>query len=348
MRFLTLYMGIYKKVIPLTKIKFGLMSEYAFPAIIQEDIKKLNEIFGAQLFSKTAVLNAITAYVFGHKGKQLRPALVFLSARIIGEVTETTYSAAYMVELLHNATLIHDDVVDDAEKRRNLLSVKSVWKNKVAVLAGDYYLAKGLLFAMEHNEIKMLEIMSNAVREMSEGELKQIENAKTLENTEESYFDIIKNKTAALFRSSMIMGAYSSHAASDDDIAKISKIAEYLGIAFQIRDDALDYSKTNILGKAPLNDLQENKMTLPLIYALQQVSLAERTKIKWQMKTKHSDKAAMQAVADFVIAHGGITYVQEKSKSFCEQAKELCLTFPESESRKALIDLIDYVRISEV
>ena len=324
------------------------MSEYTFPAIIQGDIKKFNEMFGVQLFSKTAVLNAITTYIIGHKGKQLRPALVFLSARIFGDVTETTFSAAYMVELLHNATLIHDDVVDDAEKRRNLLSVKAIWKNKVAVLAGDYYLAKGLLYAMEHNEIKILEIMSNAVREMSEGELKQIEHAKALENSEESYFEIIKNKTAALFRSSMIMGAYSSHAASDEDIEKMAKVADCLGIAFQIRDDVLDYSNTNILGKAPLNDLQEKKMTLPLIYALEQVSLVERTKIKWLIKTKHNNKAAMQTVADFVTRNGGIAYTQEKSNSFCEQAKELCETFPESESRSGLLNLIDYVRIPKV
>ncbi len=321
------------------------MAKYSFPNIIQEDMQTLNKMFGSQLLSKTTLLNAVTSYVFGNTGKQLRPALVFLTARILGGVTESTYSAAYMVELLHNATLVHDDVVDDSEKRRGLASVKAIWKNKIAVLVGDYYLAKGLLFAIEYNEIKFLEIISNAVREMSEGELKQIDYAKSLKNNEQAYYDIISCKTAALFRAAMVMGAYSSKNATEEDIQKIAKIAEYLGIAFQIRDDVLDYSKSEVLGKAPLNDLQEKKMTLPLIYALQQASFVERSKIFLLLKTHNNKKKTLQKIADFVEEKGGLSFVTGKNHEFCDLASDLCKSFPESECRTALIDLINFVRL---
>ncbi|MCQ2608116.1 MAG: polyprenyl synthetase family protein [Bacteroidales bacterium] len=321
------------------------MAKYSFPDIIQEDMQQLNKMFGSQLLSKTTLLNAVTSYVFGNTGKQLRPALVFLTARILGGVTESTYSAAYMVELLHNATLVHDDVVDDSEKRRGLASVKAIWKNKIAVLVGDYYLAKGLLFAIEHNEIKFLEIISNAVREMSEGELKQIDYAKSLKNNEQAYYDIISCKTAALFRAAMVMGAHSSKQATEDDIQKIAKIAEYLGIAFQIRDDVLDYSKSEVLGKAPLNDLQEKKMTLPLIYALQQASIIERGKIFLLLKTHNNKKKTLQKIADFVEEKGGLTFVTGKNHEFCDLASDLCNSFPDSECRTALLDLIKFVRL---
>lgn len=321
------------------------MAKYSFPNIIQEDMQTLNKMFGSQLLSKTTLLNAVTSYVFGNTGKQLRPALVFLTARMLGNVTESTYSAAYMVELLHNATLVHDDVVDDSEKRRGLASVKAVWKNKIAVLVGDYYLAKGLLFAIEQNEIKFLEIISNAVREMSEGELKQIDHAKALKNNEQSYYDIISCKTAALFRAAMIMGAHSSGKATDEDVQKIEKIAEYLGIAFQVRDDVLDYAKSEVLGKAPLNDLQEKKMTLPLLYALQQASFTERTKILFMLKTHNNKKKTLQKIADFVEEKGGIVFVTDKNREFCDLAIELCRSFPENECREALIGLINFVRL---
>lgn len=321
------------------------MSNFSFPQIIQDDIQKFDKMFEPNLLSKTNLLNVVTKYVFGNKGKQIRPALTFLSARLFGDATDSTFSAAYMVELLHNATLIHDDVVDDSETRRNLLSVKAKWKNKVAVLAGDYYLAKGLLFAIEKNEIKALEIMSQGVKRMSEGELMQIEHAKSLENSEQTYYEIIKSKTAALFVVSMVTGAYSSKNASDDDIQRIEQIANLLGLAFQIRDDVLDYSRTTILGKKSLNDLQEKKQTLPLIYALSQVNVFERKKILFKLEHHNNKQSKLEELADFVRMKGGIEYATAKQKEFCSEATELCKTFADSEARTALIHLIDFVSL---
>lgn len=321
------------------------MAEYSFPPIIQDDIAKFDKMFEPNLLSKTNLLNAVTKYVFGNKGKQIRPALTFLSARLFGDVTESTFSAAYMVELLHNATLIHDDVVDDSETRRDLLSVKAKWKNKVAVLAGDYYLSKGLLYAIEKDEIRALQIMSQGVKRMSEGELMQIEHAKSLENSEQTYYEIIKSKTAALFVVAMVTGAYSSKVATDDDVKKIEKIAELLGLAFQIRDDVLDYSRTSVLGKKSYNDLQEKKQTLPLLFALSQVSFVEREKILFKLEHHGNKQTKLEELADFVRNKGGLDYATKKQQVFCEEATELCKTFPNSQARAALIDLIQFVTL---
>ncbi|MCQ2958626.1 MAG: polyprenyl synthetase family protein [Bacteroidales bacterium] len=323
------------------------MAEYIFPQIIKEDIQKFDEMFEPNILSKTNLLNTISKYVFGNKGKQIRPALTFLSARLIGDVTDSTFSAAYMVELLHNATLIHDDVVDDSETRRNLLSVKAKWKNKVAVLAGDYYLAKGLLFAIEKNEIKALEIMSQGVKKMSEGELMQIEHAKSLENTENTYYEIIKAKTAALFVVSMVTGAYSTRKATEDDIKKIERIAELLGLAFQIRDDVLDFSRASVLGKKTLNDLQEKKQTLPLLYALSKVSFIEREKVLFKLEHHNNKQKKLEELAEFVRFKGGIEYATQKQIDFCNEAKTLCCSFAESEARNALCGLIDFIALEQ-
>lgn len=323
------------------------MAEYSFPQIITDDIKKFDKMFEPNLLSKTNLLNVVTKYVFGNKGKQIRPALTFLSARLFGDVTESTYSAAYMVELLHNATLVHDDVVDDSETRRNLLSVKAKWKNKVAVLVGDYYLAKGLLYAIEKNEIKALQIMSEGVKKMSEGELMQIEHARSLENSEQTYYDIIKSKTAALFVVSMVTGAYSSKKATDEDIQRVERIAELLGLAFQIRDDVLDYSRTSVLGKKTLNDLQEKKQTLPLLYAISKLSFVEREKILFKLEHHGNKQEKLEELADFVREKGGIEYATQRQISFCEEAKRQCFLFPDSEARTALDGLIDFIALTE-
>ncbi len=323
------------------------MAEYSFPQIIKDDIQKFDKMFEPNLLSKTNLLNAVTKYVFGNKGKQIRPALTFLSARLFGNVTESTFSAAYMVELLHNATLIHDDVVDDSETRRNLLSVKAKWKNKIAVLAGDYYLAKGLLYAIEKNEIKALEIMSQGVKRMSEGELMQIEHAKTLENTENTYYEIIKSKTAALFIVAMVTGAYSSKNASENDIKKVERIAELLGLAFQIRDDVLDYSRASVLGKKSYNDLQEKKQTLPLLFALSQVSFVEREKILFKLEHHGNKQTKLEELADFVRNKGGLDYATKKQQAFCAESIELCQSFADTEARNALIDLIKFIALKD-
>lgn len=321
------------------------MVQYSFPKIIQEDIRTFNDMFSVQLLSKTALLNAVTKYVFGNRGKQIRPALVFLSARLFGDVTESAYSAAYMVELLHNATLIHDDVVDDSETRRNLQSVKAKWKNKVAVLAGDYYLAKGLLYAIEHDEIEALATMSQGVKRMSEGELMQIEHVQSLQNTESAYYEIIKCKTAALFVVAMVTGARSSKKATEADISTIEHIAELLGLAFQLRDDVLDYSRTSVLGKKSLNDLQEKKQTLPLLYALSRVSLLERKTMLFKLEHHGGKQAKLEEIADFVRDKGGLDYATKQQKQFCKEAKDLCMSFAEGEARSALIDLIDFISL---
>ena len=250
------------------------MKDFSIPPCIISDIKKFEDVFNREITTNTTLLNIITSYILKTKGKQLRPILVFLSARMCGAITESTYSAAYMIELLHTATLLHDDVVDNAEKRRGFFSINALWKNKIAVLVGDYFLAKGLLHAIEKHEIEILGIISNAVKEMSEGELLQVEKSRKLNNTEEIYFEIIRKKTAALFVAAMTAGAVSSMQCNDEQKASIKKIAEILGVAFQIKDDILDYTSTNIIGKPAWNDLKEQKITLPLLHALSQVPKA--------------------------------------------------------------------------
>ncbi|MBR4350012.1 MAG: polyprenyl synthetase family protein, partial [Bacteroidales bacterium] len=212
---------------------------------------------------------------------------------------------------------------------------------------GDYYLAKGLLYAIEKNEIKALQIMSEGVKKMSEGELMQIEHARSLENSEQTYYDIIKSKTAALFVVSMVTGAYSSQKATDEDIQRIERIAELLGLAFQIRDDVLDYSRTSVLGKKTLNDLQEKKQTLPLLYAISKLSFVEREKILFKLEHHGNKQEKLEELAEFVREKGGIGYATQRQISFCEEAKRQCFLFPDSEARTALVGLIDFIALTE-
>ncbi len=319
------------------------MKEFSIPSCIQSDIITFEEVFKKEIATSTRLLNLITSYILKTKGKQLRPILVFLSARMCGSINESTYSAAYMIELLHTATLLHDDVVDNAEKRRNFFSINALWKNKIAVLVGDYFLAKGLLHAIDKQEFEILHIISNAVKEMSEGELLQVEKARGLNNTEEIYFEIIRKKTAALFIAAMTSGAVSSKQCSQQQKDSIQKIAEILGIAFQIKDDILDYTSTNIIGKPAWNDLKEQKMTLPLLHALHKVPKNEQRHIKSLLKKHKNKHIKLQEIVDFVTTNGGIGYAQQKIDELCNEAKQHVNVFPPSESRDAMINLIQFV-----
>ncbi len=311
--------------------------------LVANDIKFFNSNFKKELGTKASLLRVITSYVLKSKGKQLRPTLVFLSSRLFGEVTQSSFSAAFMVELLHTATLVHDDVVDNAAKRRGFFSVNALWKNKIAVLVGDYYLAKGLLHALENKQYDMLETISTAVKDMSEGELIQIEKARALKNSEEIYFEIIKKKTASLFKAAMVCGAQSNKNVSDEDLNKIKELAELLGLAFQIKDDLLDYSKTSLTGKNYYNDLQEQKITLPLLCALNEVDKKEQKRIKKLLKTHKGDSKKIQQIVDFVYSNKGIENTERKMKEISLEAKNLCNSFPQNEAREAILELIDYV-----
>lgn len=296
--------------------------------------------FRQSMKSKVLLLDKIMGYIVKRKGKQMRPMFVFLTAGIAGGITEATYRGAALIELLHTATLVHDDVVDDANYRRGFFSINALWKNKIAVLVGDYLLSKGLLLSIENEDFRLLKIVSEAVREMSEGELLQIEKARNLDITETIYFDIIRQKTASLIASCCAVGA-SSADAGDDAIEMMRKFGEKVGMAFQIKDDLFDYGDDEI-GKPLGIDIKEKKMTLPLIYALQKASWLEKRKIIYIVKNK-SDKAEKVAeVIAFVKASGGIEYATSVMEKYYKQAKDILNSFPESPYKDSLAKLVQY------
>ncbi len=319
------------------------MNTPLFLSFIKSDIQEFDARFKKELSSKKSLLSLITSYILKTKGKQIRPSLVFLSARLVGSVTEASYSAAFMIELMHTATLLHDDVVDNSMKRRGFFSVNALWKNKISVLVGDYLLAKGLLHAIETNHIELLKIISTAVKDMSEGELLQIEKAKFLSNSEDVYFQIIEKKTASLFVAAMLSGAHSTGNLQEKDAEKLKKIALLLGVAFQIKDDVLDYSKTSVIGKPIWNDLKEKKITLPLLHALKQVSKKEQLHIKKLLKGHKNNPKKLQEIVNFIMQHNGIEYAEAKIEELCSEAKQIVYTFSHNEAQEALVSLIDYI-----
>ncbi len=319
------------------------MNNPLFFSFIKSDIQEFDARFKKELSSKKSLLSLITSYILKTKGKQIRPSLVFLSARLVGSVTEASYSAAFMIELMHTATLLHDDVVDNSMKRRGFFSVNALWKNKISVLVGDYLLAKGLLHAIETNHIELLRILSIAVKDMSEGELMQIEKAKFLSNSEDAYFQIIEKKTASLFVAAMLSGAHSTGNLQEKDAEKLKKIALLLGTAFQIKDDVLDYSKTSVIGKPIWNDLKEKKITLPLLHALKQVSKKEQLHIKKLLKTHKNNPKKLQEIVNFIMQHNGIEYAEAKIEELCSEAKQILYTFSHNEAQEAFVSLIDYI-----
>lgn len=310
-------------------------------APIAEELKTFESSFRDAMASQVPLLDKITYYIVKRKGKQVRPMFVFLCAKLCGETNPSSFNAASMIELLHTATLVHDDVVDDSNERRGFFSINALWKNKIAVLVGDYLLSKGLLLAVENKEYRLLEIVSNAVKEMSEGELLQIEKARRLDIKESIYYDIIRKKTASLISSACGAGA-SSTTKDDALINKMLSFGEKIGIAFQIRDDLFDFGVEDI-GKPTGIDIKEKKMTLPLIYALDHASRRDKKRIINIIKRHNEDKVKVAEVIQFVNASGGIQYARDAMNRYRQEAFDILNTFPESETRTSLFDLVNFV-----
>jgi octaprenyl-diphosphate synthase len=309
--------------------------------LIKSELETFQKEFKLAVQSNAPLLDRITRYIVKRKGKQLRPMFVLLSAKLCGEVNPAAYRAASLVELLHTATLVHDDVVDDSMERRGFFSTYALWKAKANVLIGDYLLAKGLLLSLDNNDHQILHILSDAVRKMSEGELLQLEKARSLNLKEEVYFEIITNKTASLLASACAAGAWST--TNDMTIAeKLRAFGEKTGIAFQIKDDLFDYASENV-GKPTGNDIKEKKLTLPLIYTLNVCSSSTRRKIIYIVKNNNRDKKKVKWVLDEVEKAGGISYATGKMNQYKAQAIELLHEFPASPIRQGLEDLVLYV-----
>jgi octaprenyl-diphosphate synthase len=309
--------------------------------LITEELKVFEIRFKEAVKSQAPLLDRIMRYIVKRKGKQMRPMFVLLSARLFGPVTDITYRAASLVEILHTATLVHDDVVDDSQERRGFFSVYALWKNKVSVLVGDYLLSKGLLLSLDNKDYRVLHILSDAVRKMSEGELLQMEKARSLNLNEDIYFEIIKNKTASLLASACSAGAWS--VTQDEDIAeKMRQFGENTGMAFQIKDDLFDYANENV-GKPTGNDIKEKKATLPLIYAINHADKATRRQIINIVKNDNQHKEKVAWVIQQVQALGGIDYAIAKMNAYTKAALDILHTFPENEFRKGLEDMVKYV-----
>jgi octaprenyl-diphosphate synthase len=314
-------------------------------------VKKINEFLNVNLIEfdqrfnqildgQNRILKHILKYIIKTKGKKMRPMFVFLSAHIAGGVNDSSYRTASMIELLHTATLVHDDVVDESVQRRNFFSINAVWKNKIAVLVGDYLLAKGLLLSIEHEDFQLLKITSNAVKAMSEGELLQIEKARKLDITEEIYFEIIRSKTASLLASACAAGAYSAQ--NDLDIAAQFRLfGEKVGIAFQIKDDLLDYGH-NETGKPSGGDIKEKKMTLPIIYTLQNVPSTLKRKIIYIIKNQGNDKQKVAYIMSIVQEYGGLEYAAQKMKAYIDEALSILYKFPKTEARDVMEELVNF------
>ena len=299
--------------------------------------------FRLSMSSKVALLNRITYYIVNRKGKQMRPMFVFLVAKMVanGEISERTYRGASVIELIHTATLVHDDVVDDSNKRRGFFSINALWKNKIAVLIGDFLLSKGLLLSIDNNDFDLLKIISVAVREMSEGELLQIEKARKLDITEEVYYEIIRQKTATLIAACCSLGA-ASVKPNSVEVETMRKFGELIGMAFQIKDDLFDYGSKSI-GKPIGIDIKEQKMTLPLIYVLNTCSKKDKNWLINSVKNHNKDKKRVNQVIEFVKENGGLDYAVSKMKSFQKEALKILETFPESDYKASLKLMVNYV-----
>jgi octaprenyl-diphosphate synthase len=309
--------------------------------LIKEEIDSFETRFNEAVRSQTPLLDRIMRYIVKRKGKQIRPMFVFLTAKMFGPTNETTYRAASLVELLHTATLVHDDVVDDAHERRGFFSVYALWKNKASVLVGDYLLAKGLILSLEHQDYRILHILSEAVRQMPEGELLQLEKARNLNLREDIYYEIIRNKTASMLAATCSAGAWST--SQNDEYTEIMRqFGEKAGIAFQIKDDLFDYASEDV-GKPTGNDIKEKKMTLPLIYTLNNTDSATRRKIINIVKNNNNKKKKVDWVLEVVRETGGIRFATQKMYDFKKEALDILARCPDNEYRKGLADLVDYV-----
>ena len=314
-------------------------------APIKNEMQDFEKHFRNSMKSSVPLLDKITHYIVKRKGKQMRPMFVFLSAKLFGNSNDSTYTAASLIELLHTATLVHDDVVDEAYKRRGFFSINALWKNKIAVLVGDYLLSRGLLLSVEKNEFELLRIVSTSVKLMSEGELLQIEKARKLDITEEVYFDIITKKTATLIASCCATGAQSAKQ-SEEVVEKMRQFGEAVGICFQIKDDLFDYGSGEDIGKPSGIDIKEKKMTLPLIYALSKASKSDKRRIIKTVKNNNNDDKKVREVINFVIQSGGIDYATERMNEYQKKALDLLAEFPVNEARNSLRDLVLYTTSS--
>lgn len=307
---------------------------------VKSELNEFESHFEDALKSNVPLLDKVTHYIVKRKGKQMRPLFVFLSAKMLGEINEKTYSAASLVELLHTATLVHDDVVDDANERRGFFSVNALWKNKIAVLVGDYMLSKILLLSLEKDNTALLGVVARSVKEMSEGELLQIEKSRTLDITEKEYFDVIRKKTASLISTCCEAGAISVD--SDEERENMKMFGEKVGLAFQIKDDIFDYGSPNNIGKPTGIDIREQKLTLPLIYVLRNSPPKIQKELKRIIKNRNEESKMIKRATDLVIEHGGINYAFERMTQLADEAKELLMKYSESEAKSALTDLVNY------
>lgn len=309
---------------------------------INEEMKLFEQKFYESMQSKVALLDKVTRFIVTTKGKQMRPMFVFLCAKLIGNVNEKTYRGASMIELIHTATLVHDDVVDESFKRRNFFSINALWKNKIAVLVGDFLLSKAVLLSTDHKDYDLLSVISRTIREMSEGELLQLEKARKLDITEDVYYEIIRQKTATLIAACCEIGALSNGA--DENLAKkMMEFGTYTGMAFQIKDDLFDYLSSNVIGKPVGIDIKEQKMTLPLIHTLKIAGESERKYFFNTIKRYNNDQKRVKELIAFVKSSGGLDYAIKVMKDFQQNAKNILDEFPDSEVRKSLHMMLDYV-----
>ena len=309
---------------------------------IQQHLEQFDDVFSRSIRSKVGLVDLVTKYIIKQKGKRVRPLLVLLSAETCGGVNERTFRGATLVEILHTATLVHDDVVDDSDTRRGFASINAVWKNKIAVLMGDYLLSKGLLLSLEHDDFQFLKITSTSVRRMSEGEIHQIQKSRHLDMDEPTYLKIIGDKTASLLSTCTEIGATSA-TADPEAITRLRDYGEHVGLAFQIRDDLLDYvGRKSITGKPTGLDLSEKKLTLPLIHALTQAPKRDGKEILSMIKNG-GKKTNAKHVLQFVEEHGGIAYAAGRARHFAAKAKETLTSFDESDSKQSLLAFADFV-----
>ncbi len=309
-------------------------------APVATEMEEFEKKFRQSMKSKVMLLDKITGYIVRRKGKQMRPLFVFLSAGATGKITESTYRGASLIELLHTASLVHDDVVDDSSTRRGFFSINALWKNKIAVLVGDFLLSRGLILSMENDDIDLLKITTEAVKEMSEGELLQMEKARKLDISEEIYYEVIRQKTASLITSCCKVGA-ASGGADESTIQKMGEFGLAVGMAFQIKDDLFDYGTFEI-GKPRGIDIKEKKMTLPLIYALNKASKLEKKRIKRLVKRAEKKPKLVHDVIDFVKVSGGIDYAISVMEDYHQKAKDILNTLPDSVYRNSLEDLVQF------
>jgi octaprenyl-diphosphate synthase len=308
---------------------------------IDENLKEFDKLFEATMHSDSLLLNKIVGYILKSKGKQLRPVLVMLSAGMFGTIGASSYTAASLIELLHTASLVHDDVVDESNFRRGFFSVNALWKNKVAVLVGDYLLSRGMMLALEKSEYKILHLVSDAVKEMSEGELLQIQKARLMNISEEVYYQIIRKKTASLIAACCASGV-ASVSDKQEDIDRMKKFGELVGLAFQIKDDLLDFDPDNLTGKPAQNDLKEQKLSLPVIYTLQKVNFMEKRKLLSYVKNHGSDKKKMKVIIDRIRSVNGFGYAEARMIEFRDKALGILSEFPDSEYKNSLEKLVSF------